>query len=100
MSETRRRNHNRGLRKVCGCSRRTWAKCPHSWHFNFKPKGEAAFRFSVDTEAGEHIAAKTKAEALADGWRTEKRRRRRSLWYSETSRKYAPVAQLDRAPAF
>ena len=46
------RHQNRGLRKVCGCSRRTWAKCPHSWHFNFKPKGGPAYRFSIDAEAG------------------------------------------------
>jgi integrase len=63
------RNRNRGLRKICGCPRRTWAKCPHSWHFNFKPKGGPAFRFSVDTEAGKHIEAKGDAEALADKWR-------------------------------
>jgi integrase len=70
MGQIRKRSQNRGLRKVCGCARRTWAKCSHSWHFNFKPKGGPSYRFSVDSEAGEHIAAKTKAEALADGWRT------------------------------
>jgi integrase len=64
------RHQNRGLRKVCGCARRTWAKCPHSWHFNFKPKGGPNYRFSVDTEAGKHIESKTEAEALADTWRT------------------------------
>jgi integrase len=66
------RHHNRGLRKVCGCARRTWAKCPHSWHFNFKPKGGASYRFSVDSEApdGKHVAAKGDAETLADGWRS------------------------------
>ena len=65
------RHTNRGLRKVCGCPRRTWAKCPHSWHFNFKPKGGPAVRFSVDTEAGKHIAAKADAENLAHDWRNE-----------------------------
>src|SRR5262245_63578285 len=68
MSSTR--NKNGGLRKVCACQRRTWAKCAHSWYFNFKPKGGVGYRFSVDSEAGEHIEAKTKAEELADGWRT------------------------------
>ena len=69
MGQIRKWNH--GLRKVCGCRRRNWAKCPHSWHFNFKPKGGVfAFRFSVDSEAGKHIEAKTEADALADGWRT------------------------------
>ena len=65
------RHHNNGLRKVCGCTRRAWAKCAHSWHFNFKPKGGPSYRFSVDTEAGEHVAGKTEAEALADAWRTQ-----------------------------
>jgi integrase len=64
------RHKNHGLRKVCGCPRRKWAKCPHSWHFNYKPKGGLSVRFSVDSEVGEHIEAKAKAEALADGWRT------------------------------
>ncbi|HLG59370.1 MAG TPA: site-specific integrase [Vicinamibacterales bacterium] len=63
------RHQNHGLRKVCGCARGKWAKCEHPWHFNYKPKGGASYRFSVDTEAGEHIASKTKAEALADSWR-------------------------------
>jgi hypothetical protein len=65
------RHANRGLRKICGCPRRTWAKCPHSWHFNFKPKGGPAFRFSVDSEAGKHIESKGDAEALADDWRSQ-----------------------------
>jgi hypothetical protein len=35
------RHHNRGLRKVCGTAHAAiWAKCAHSWHFNFKPAGE------------------------------------------------------------
>lgn len=71
MGQIRKRGTNHGLRKICGCRRRGWAKCLHSWHFNFKPKGGAiAYRFSVDSEAGKHIEGKTDAEALADGWRT------------------------------
>lgn len=27
---------NKGLRKRCGCPRRTWLRCPHPWHFAFK----------------------------------------------------------------
>jgi len=65
------RHRNRGLRKVCGCARRTWPKCSHSWYFNFKPRGGKAFRFSVDAEAGEHIEGKTKADAMAETWRTQ-----------------------------
>lgn len=63
------RDTNHGLRKLCGCSRRKWAKCSHSWYFNFKPRGGQSYRFSVDVEAGKHIASKTEAEALAEGWR-------------------------------
>src|SRR5688572_9501466 len=70
MGQIRKRSHNRGLHKVCDCARRTGAKCPHSWHFNFKPKGGPAVRFSVDSEAGKHIAAKGDAENLAHDWRT------------------------------
>ena len=76
------RHQNRGLRKICDCPRRTWAKCAHSWHFNYKVRGGASFRFSVDSEVGKHIASKTEAEALADRWRNAIRegtfRRRRA----------------------
>src|SRR5687767_7776258 len=71
MGQIRKRHHNRGLRKICDCPRRTWAKCPHSWHFSFKPKGGQRYRFSVDSEEGKHIEAKTDAEALADTWRSQ-----------------------------
>lgn len=34
------RHVNEGLRKVYTCLRRDWAKCKHSWHFNYKtPQG-------------------------------------------------------------
>ena len=71
MGQIRKRAQNRGLRKICDCPRRTWAKCPHSWHFNFKPKGGPSFRFSVDSEAGKHIEYKTDAETLAESWRSQ-----------------------------
>src|SRR5687767_5182963 len=70
MGQIRKRQPNRGLRKICDCPRRTWAKCPHPWHFNFKPKGGPSYRFSVDSQAGKHIESKGDAEALADTWRT------------------------------
>ena len=56
----RQRNH--GLRKVCGCRRGNWPKCPHSWYFNFKPKGGPPYRFSLDAELGRHLDTKTDAE--------------------------------------
>jgi integrase len=62
----RRRQRNGGLRKVCGCPRRQWAKCLHSWYLNFKPRHGQGFRFSLDAELGTHIASKTKAEEEAE----------------------------------
>jgi hypothetical protein len=55
---------NHGLRKVCGCARRVWAKCPHPWHFNYRWKGKS-YRFSLDRHAGRHIVSKTEADTLA-----------------------------------
>ncbi len=59
------RHNNGGLRKVCGCPRRTWAKCPHSWYFNFKPRGGASYRFSLDKHFNRHVDSKSEAEDLA-----------------------------------
>ena len=42
-----RRHNNDGLRKLCECPRRKWAKCPHAWHFSFTWNGED-FRFSLE----------------------------------------------------
>ncbi len=61
---------NHGLRKVCGCPRRSWAKCPHSYHFSFK-WGDRHYRFSLDRYAGRRIDSRTDAENLADGIRKE-----------------------------
>ena len=56
----KKRHTNKGLRKVCGCPRRMWAKCPHGWYFNFKPRGAPAYRFSIDKHLGKHIDSKTR----------------------------------------
>jgi integrase len=69
MGQIRKRGRNHGLRKVCECSRRKWAKCPHSWHFNFKLKGGQPYRFSIDSEVGKHVAKKEDAETHADTFR-------------------------------
>ena len=61
----RARHRNGGLRKRCGCPRKVWPKCAHDWHFNFKPRGGSAWRFSLDVEAGRRIDSKTDAERLA-----------------------------------
>jgi integrase len=60
-----KRHHNDGLRKFCDCSRRHWPKCSHPWHFNYKPRGGKAWRFSLDAEIGRRIKDKTEAETLA-----------------------------------
>ena len=59
------RHDNDGLRKRCGHPRRTWPKCKHDWHFNFKPRGGQAWRFSLDVELGRHLDGKGDAEAEA-----------------------------------
>jgi integrase len=70
MSTTRPRHRNGGIRKACGCPRSKWAKCSHSWHFNYKPKGGPDYRFSLDRELGRRIEGKTEAEQVAEDIRT------------------------------
>src|SRR5688572_28895151 len=90
--QTIARQKNDGLRKLCPCARRTWAKCPHPWHFNFKWAGET-YRFSLERQVarvvkdaqgkwrreraslGEPIASKTDAERERDRLRTAIRER-------------------------
>jgi len=55
------RQRNGGLRKVCGCPRRVWAKCDHSWYFSFK-FGPVHHRFSIDKHLGRHVDNKSDAE--------------------------------------
>jgi len=62
----RNRHVNNGLRKVCDCPRRQWAKCSHGWHFNFKPRGGPSYRLSLDKHLGQHIDNKTDAETEAE----------------------------------
>ncbi len=45
------RNQDDGLRKLCDCARRTWAKCGHPWHFDYKWNGER-YRFTLDRIVG------------------------------------------------
>jgi integrase len=65
------RHQNKGLRKLCGCSRRNWPKCAHAWYFNFKLRGGVAYQFSLDVEVGEHLKTKEAAQAEADRIRNE-----------------------------
>jgi hypothetical protein len=80
------RHRNTGIRKVCECPRRKWAKCHHAWHFSFTLRGES-FRFSWDrtigrvlrdgtgwtrdrASLGDPITTKTAAQAEAQRLRT------------------------------
>jgi integrase len=64
------RHHNDGLRKICACPRRQWAKCRHPWHFSFKWQ-DIHYRFSLDRYLGRRLAGKTEAEGEAERIRTE-----------------------------
>ncbi len=59
---------NDGLRKVCRCARRSWARCPHSWYFNFQWGGEL-HRFSLDRYVGRTLTP-SEAEVEAERLRT------------------------------
>ena len=63
-------HRNGGLRKICRCSRRVWAKCPHPWHLNFRWRSKD-YRFSLDRYAGRHLESKSEADAFAERIRTE-----------------------------
>jgi integrase len=69
------RHRNEGLRKLCGCSRKRWSECSHSWYFNFKWKGQH-YRFSLDKELGRDIDSKSLAETEAEKIRTAIRENR------------------------
>lgn len=63
------RHRNGGLKKRCGCPRRTWAKCSHPWHFGYYHKGREHRRsLSLFARAlGEEVpTSKTEAKELAD----------------------------------
>lgn len=59
------RRSNGGLRKVCGCPRKKWPTCRHSWYFSFQWR-RIHHRFSLDRHLGRHVVSKTEARAEAD----------------------------------
>jgi integrase len=59
---------NDGLRKLCRCGRKKWAKCPHSWHFSFQWDGQHR-RFSLERHIGKKLT-KAEAEVEAERLRT------------------------------
>ena len=63
------RHNNSGLKKVCACSRRNWARCRHPWHFSFQWKGER-HRLSLDRHVGRPLSTKAEAQEEADNVRT------------------------------
>jgi integrase len=65
-----KRHRNDGVRKICACPVRAWAKCAHSWHFNYKWRG-VHYRLSLDRELGKHIEGKTVAKREAERIRQE-----------------------------
>lgn len=69
------RHRNFGVRKRCRCKPKDWPKCLHSWHLNYKPKGEPHYRLSLDREVGRHVDSKTEAIAEAERIRTAIRNR-------------------------
>lgn len=66
---------NTGLRKICACPRRTWPKCPHSWHFSYHWKG-VPYRFSLERHLGRVVSSKTEAQEVADGMKASIRKGR------------------------
>lgn len=52
------RHDNDGVRKLCGCSRRKWAKCSHPWHFNFTHNGQH-FRLTLARQIRKLVLPKT-----------------------------------------
>jgi len=59
------RQRNNGLRKRCGCPRKLWGKCQHTWHFNFSWKGKS-YRLSLDKETDRPPTSREDARAEAD----------------------------------
>jgi integrase len=60
-----KRQRQDGLRKICGCSLRQWARCEHTWYFSHKPKGKPRVRISIDRHKGEHVASLDDAKTIA-----------------------------------
>jgi len=65
-----RRQRQDGLRKLCACPLRRWARCDHPWYFSHKPRGRERVRVSLDRYTGRHVAALEEAKTLAAELRT------------------------------
>jgi hypothetical protein len=65
-----KRQRNDGLRKICKCPLRNWARCSHPWYFSYKPKGAPRVRISLDRHTGHHVTALDDAKTIAANLRT------------------------------
>ena len=63
------RHDNDGIRKLCGCSRRKWAKCAHPWHMNFAHLGEH-YRLSLARQIRK-LVRHTDADGV-ESWRRDR----------------------------
>jgi integrase len=85
---TAKRQRNDGLRKICKCPLRNWARCSHPWYFSYKPKGGARVRVSLDRHTGEHVGTLDEAKTIAANLRT-----------AIVNGEYPPAPQATEAPA-
>jgi len=67
-----KRHDNGGLRKVCGCARKKWAKCSHPWHVNVTING-LHIRKSLAKVTKRTITSKTEAEAAFEAFKVQLR---------------------------
>ena len=65
-----KRQRNDGLRKICKCPLRNWARCSHPWYFSYKPKGAPRVRISLDRHVGQHVESLDEAKTIAANLRT------------------------------
>jgi integrase len=73
------RRTNAGLSKRCDCPMRSWAKCPHPWHFAFCHGKNAdgrkvQYRFALNKAVGkpaDYVMSKTEAEGFRDRLRDD-----------------------------
>jgi integrase len=73
------RRTNAGLSKRCDCPMRSWAKCPHPWHFAFGHGKNAngrkvQYRFALNKAVGkpaDYAMSKTEAEGFRDRLRDD-----------------------------
>ena len=79
---SKKRHHNDGLAKRCGCPRREWTKCVHPWHLQFQYRNEfhrCSLNVIASTLGEPKPQSKSEAKKLADCLRVEIRAGRNPL---------------------